>query len=155
MKNRMLLAFTLATIACYATPTLADASDNAIKARQSYMQVVVFNARPLFGMIRGKVKYNAEVAQKSADNLKALASMSTGSMWPKGSDNAAKKGKTRAKPAIWENGSDVDKRFKAWQAAVTDLAGSAGGGLDALKSKVAAMGKECSGCHKAYRAKDF
>lgn len=119
------------------------------------MQVVLFNARPLFGMIQGKVKYDAKKAQSAANNLKALAAMNNAAMWPKGSNNTAKKGKTRALPAMWEKGSKVGEISKAWKAAVVDLAASAGDGLDKLKPKVAAMSKECSSCHKAYRAKDF
>jgi cytochrome c556 len=90
MKKLVLFTLSIATLACAAGPALADAADNVIKARRSYMQVVLFNARPLFGMIQVKVKYDAKKAQIAADNLKALAAMNNGAMWPKGSDNTAK-----------------------------------------------------------------
>lgn len=155
MKTIALVSMALGMIIGFAEPTRADPLDDAIKARQSLMQVISFNAGPLFNMAGGKAKYDATKAQTSANNLKALASMNNGAMWPAGSDNVAKKGKTRAMPSIWKDGSEFGGHWKSWKAAVEDLAASAGGGLDALKPKVAEMGKACGGCHKAHRAKDF
>lgn len=155
MKNAVLLSVAVGATVAVAQPVLADPIDDAIKARQSYYQVVRFNAGPLFGMAKGKVAYDAKRAQTLANNLKALAAMSNGAMWVKGSDNVAKKGNTRAKPEIWAAGSDIGDKAKAFKAAINDLAGAAGGGLDGLKPKVAALGKACGGCHKPFRAKDF
>jgi cytochrome c556 len=155
MRTIALLSMTLGIVIGYVGLALADPLDDAIKARQSFMQIVAFNAGPLFDMAGGKASYDATKAQISANNLKALASMHNDAMWPKGSDNIAKKGKTRAMPSLWKDGSEFGGHWKSWQAAVDDLAAAAGGGLDALKPKVAAMGKACGGCHKAYRAKDF
>ena len=45
---------------------------NAIKARQGEMQLRSFNAGPLFGMAKGKIDYNAEMANKLAGNLKLM-----------------------------------------------------------------------------------
>lgn len=155
MKSIALVSIALGMIIGYAEPTRADPSDDAIKARQSLMQVIAFNAGPLFNMAGGKAKYDAMKARTSAMNLKALASMNNDAMWPTGSDNVAKKGKTRAMPSIWKGGSEFSDNWKSWKAAVEGLAASAGNGLDALKPKVAEMGKACGGCHKAHRAKDF
>jgi cytochrome c556 len=155
MRTIALLSITFATIAGSVQPTAADPLDDAIKARQSHMQLVSFNAGPLFSMAKGERDYDSDQAQTAANNLKALASMSTDAMWPSGTDNVAKKGKTRALPAIWEAGSDMGKDWTSWRTAVDDLAASAGDGLDSLKAKVAAMGKTCGACHKAHRAKDF
>ena len=81
--------------------------------------------------------------------------MRNGAMWPKGSDNVAKKGKTRALPAIWESGSKIGDASKAFGDAVKQLASVAGNGADALKPAVGALGKSCGGCHKPFRAKEF
>ncbi len=132
-----------------------DPVEKAIKARQSYFQLVSFNAGPLFGMAKGNVAYDAKKAQEFANNLLALTSLKNGAMWPKGSDNVAKKGKTRALPAIWESNSKIGDASKAFKTAVTELAGVAGNGADALKSKVGALGASCGGCHKPFRAKEF
>ena len=154
-KTILLSAMLAATAIATTAPVIADPLDDAIKARRSYYQVVKFNAGPLFGMAKGKVAYDAKKAQTFADNLKALTSMTNGAMWPKGSDNVAKKGKTRALPAIWSTQPDIVEKSKAFKKAVAELASAAGQGLDALRPKVGALGQSCGGCHKPFRAKDF
>lgn len=154
MKKAVLIAIALGATAAYVQPALAN-PEKAIKARRGVMQAISFNAGPLFGMAKGKVAYDAKMAQTLANNLAALASMNNSAMWVKGTDNAAMKGKTRALPKIWEAGSEVGKASKAYKAAVAELAKVAGGGLDGLKAAVGELGKSCGGCHKPYRAKEF
>jgi len=154
MKKALIVLLALASTT-FTSAVYADPADDAIKARRAYYQVVLFNARPLFGMAKGKVAYDAKKAQTHADNLKALASMTNGAMWPKGTDNGAKAGKTRALPAIWATYPDIVEKSKAFKKAVADLAAAAGKGADAMKPKVAALGASCGGCHKPFRAKDF
>lgn len=134
---------------------IADAADDAIKARQGYYQVVKHNAGMLFGMAKGNVEYNAEAATTHAQNLKALADMNGGSMWPAGSDKASKPGKTRALPVIWETFPAILEKQQAFAAASTNLANTAGGGFDSLRANIGALGASCTGCHDTYRAKDF
>lgn len=155
MKKALVVLLVLASSTFTTTMSFADPADDAIKARRAYYQVVKFNAAPLFGMAKGNVAYDAKKAQTLADNLKSLTSMTNGAMWPKGSDNTAKKGATRALPAIWSTYPDVVEKSKAFKKAVADLAEAAGKGADALKPKVAALGASCAACHKAFRAKDF
>lgn len=142
-------------LVCVAEPAMTDPLDDAITARRAFYQVVKFNAGPLFGMAKGDVTYDAKAAQMYADNLKTLTEMHKGAMWPKGSGNDVKKGKTRAKPEIWSTYPAVAKAGKAWTTASADLASVAGNGLDALRSKISALGASCKGCHDKFRAKDF
>ena len=155
MRKLLFLFVSFVASIAAAAVAVADPIDDAIKARQSYYQVVKFNAGPLFGMAKGAVPYDAKAAQTNADNLKALAAMTNGAMWPQGSDNKAKAGKTRALPAIWETYPAVLDKSKAWKDAIAALAEAAGGGLDKLRPAVAALGKSCAGCHDEYRAKNF
>ncbi len=129
--------------------------EKAVKARRGYYQLVLHNAGPLFGMAKGDVSYNAEMATTAANNLKALAGMNVGSMWPAGSDNEALPGKTRALPKIWADFPGVGEKAKAFGAAVDGLVANAGGGLDSLRGAVGPLGASCKGCHDNYRAKDF
>ena len=135
----------------------ANPLEGAAKARQSYYQVVLSNSGPLFAMLKGTTPYDAKTAQTHADNLKLLTEMKNGHMWPKGSDNAnpEMKGKTRALPAIWAEGSDVATKGADWRKAVAELATVAGTGKDAMVEKMKLVGAACSACHKEYRAKDF
>lgn len=144
----------LATVALPAIAT-ADALDDAIKARQGYYQVVRHNAGMLFGMAKGEIAYDAATATAHADNLQTLAAMNNTSMWPVGSDKASRPGKTRALPVIWETFPAIGEKAQAFSAASTALAANAGGGLDALRANIGALGASCSGCHDTYRAKEF
>jgi len=159
MKKLIMIGLAAALLSSAATVTFAaDPSEKAVSARRGFMQVQSFNAGPLFGMLKGKVPYDAKRAQMLANNLKLISQMSNGAaMWPKNSDNAkpALKGKTRALPAIWAAGSDVGSKWENWRKAVAELAAVAGDGKDALSAKVKALGGTCGACHKAFRAKEF
>jgi cytochrome c556 len=130
-----------------------DPNLKAIKARQGVMQLRSFNAGPLFGMAKGKIEYDAELASMLANNLLLMTKMNNGRAWPKGSDNDAYFGETEALPEIWSTYPEVAEKGKAYVKAVTELAAVAGNGVDALKSKISALGKGCKGCHDDFREK--
>jgi len=117
------------------------------------MQLRSFNAGPLFGMAKGKIDYNADLASTLANNLILLNKMDSSRQWPKGSDNDAYSGKTAALPEIWSTYPEIAEKGKAYVKAATELAAVAGNGVDALKSKINALGKSCKGCHDDFREK--
>lgn len=125
----------------------------AIKARQGEMQLRSFNAGPLFAMAKGKIDYDAELANKLAGNLKLMLDLDNGRAWAQGSDNEKYPGKTRALPKIWTTYPEIGDYGKKFAMAVNDLAMVAGNGADALKSKLGALGKSCKGCHDEFREK--
>lgn len=130
-----------------------DPLKSAIKARQGEMQLRSFNAGPLFGMAKGEIDYDAELASKLAANLKLLLDLDTSRHWPKGSDIDNYMGDTTALPKIWTTYPEIANYGKKYAQAVNDLAAEAGNGRDALKSKVGALGKSCKGCHDEFREK--
>jgi len=130
-----------------------DPNLKAIKARQGVMQLRSFNAGPLFGMAKGKIAYDTELASMLANNLLMMTKINNGRAWPKGSDNVAYKGKTTSLPEIWSTYPEIADKGKAYVKAVTELAAVAGNGVDALKSKIGALGKSCKGCHDDFREK--
>ena len=129
-----------------------DPNDKAIKARQGEMQLRSFNAGPLFGMAKGKMAYNAELASTLANNLLLQTKINLDRAWPQGTDNTAYK-KTDALPEIWSTYPEIVEKNKDYVDAVQALAAVAGNGQDALKSKIGALGKSCKGCHDDYREK--
>ena len=131
-----------------------DPLEKAIKARQGEMQLRAFNAGPLFGMAKGKIDYDAEMANKLAGNLKLMLDLDNGRAWAKGSDNENYAGKTRALPKIWTTYPEIADYGKKFAMAVNELAAVAGDGRDALKSKIGAVGKACKGCHDEFRAEE-
>ncbi len=130
-----------------------DPNLKLIKARQSEMQLKSFNAGPLFGMAKGKIEYNAELAAMLANNLLLQTKLVMGRAWAEGTDNVAYEGKTAALPEIWSTYPEISEKGKAYVKAVTELAPVAGNGLAALKSKISALGKGCKGCHDDFREK--
>lgn len=130
-----------------------DPNLKLLKARQGEMQLRSFNAGPLFGMAKGQIEYNAELASTLANNLKTQLSLDMGRAWKQGTDNEAYPGKTTALPKIWTTYPEISEYGKKYKSAVTDLAAVAGNGLDGLKDKVGALGKSCKGCHDEFREK--
>jgi len=128
-----------------------DPLKNAIKARQGEMQLRAFNAGPLFAMSKGKIPYDAELATKLAGNLKLMLGLDNGRAWADGSDNEAYPDDTAALPKIWTTYPEIADYGKKYAAAVNDLPAVAGNGLDALKSKLGALGDSCKGCHDDFR----
>ena len=155
MKNIFLMIIGTAFLA---TTSWVFAQDDpmldAIKARKSYMQVVKWNAGPLFGMAKGKIDYDSELASTLAANLQALSQLNNGTMWPDGSDNVSYEGETRALPEIWTTYPKVGEANQAWADAVAALVPAAGSSLDELRDKIGAVGEGCKGCHDDFRAED-
>lgn len=155
MKFFATLILAISALSTVSEPVFADPIEDAIKARRSYYQVVKFNTGQLFAIAKGQAEYDAKKAQSYADNLKALANLDNSAMWPKGSDNGAMAGKTRALPEIWSTFPEVLEKSKGLKTATAELASVAGNGLDAFRGKVGAIGDACKACHTKFRAKDF
>ena len=85
-------------------------------------------AGPLFGMAKGEIEYDAEMARTYAEHLDAMANVEGGAMWPQGTDNGAYEGKTRALPEIWTTYPEVAKKGEALSEAAAALAAVAGDG---------------------------
>ena len=129
-----------------------DPNEKAIKARKAVMTLQSWYAGPLLAMAKGDMDYDADMASSNAAHLNMMANVEGGAMWPQGTDNGAYAGKTRALPEIWTTWPAVGEKDQALKDAAAALAEAAGGGLDALRSKIGAVGKACKGCHDDFRA---
>ena len=136
----------------FAATAAKDPNEKAIKSRQAVMTLQSWYAGPLFGMAKGDIEYNAEMAKTYAEHLSIMASVEGGAMWPEGTDNVAYAGKTRALPEAWTNWEEAGKKAQALSEATAALAAVAGDGLDALRSNIGPVGKACKGCHDDFRA---
>lgn len=121
-----------------------------IEARQGIMAYRAIQMGVLGGMAKGETEYNAEAAQKAADNLLAAVSLDGSMLWPQGSDHDAN-ASSEALPAIWAEGSDIGAKAKALSEAATAMQAAAGKDLDSLKAAMGPVGEACTGCHKAFR----
>lgn len=131
-----------------------DPNLGLIKARQGDMQLRAYSAGPLFAMAKGKMPYDAAQAGKLANNLKVLLQLDVGGAWAPGTGNDKYADKTKALPEIWSTYPKIGESGKKYKAAVDDLAAVAGNGLDALKSKIGAVGDACKACHDDFRQKE-
>jgi cytochrome c556 len=118
------------------------------------MQLRTFNLGPLFAMAKGKIDYDAELASMLAGNLKLMLDLDNGRAWAQGTDTEAYPGKTIALPKVWTTYPEIGKYGKKYVSAVNELVAVAGGGVDALKSKIGPVGKACKGCHDEFREKE-
>ena len=130
-----------------------DPNKSVIKARQAQMQLRSFNAGPLFGMAKGKLEYNAELAKILADNLKLMLDLDNSRAWIQGTGIDNYPDDTIALPKIWTTYPEIGKYGKKYTKAVSELAAAAGSGVDALRPKVKALGASCKGCHDEFREK--
>ena len=155
MKRVFVTAIVAAGLAAGATSAFSgEAEDKAIKARQSMMQLLAFNLGSLGAMVKGEMEYDAEKAGKYAADLKAVAALSQTGMWPEGTamEDEGMKGKTWAKKDAWTTYPEVTKKNEALVEATAKMAEAAGGGVDAMKGAIGAVGASCKGCHESFRA---
>ena len=146
MRNgiKVASAVTAATIAIAVgiVPVIAQGPfDNAIKARKSLMSLYAWNLGQLAGMAKGDMAYDADAAKAAAENLRVLASMNNGAVWPQGSDSTAFPATTRAKAEAWSTYPESANIQKSLIEAATAMAGVAD------QDDVAA----CGACHEKVR----
>lgn len=149
--KKFLAGLTVAAIALAGAATAQDAPfAREIKARQGIMVYRSIQLGVLGGMAKGEIEYDAEAAQKAADNLAAAVMIDASMLWPMGSDNSANPAST-ALVKMWEDGAGIGDKARAMNEAATAMQAAAGTGLDGLKTAMGPLGEACSGCHKAFR----
>ena len=127
--------------------SVAQMKGDPVKERVALMKEIS-NANKTLGAYaksgKGSMKNVKAAAQKiSANAVKFVA------LFPKGTDNKAMEGKTRAKPEIWAKWAEFEKHGMGLKAAADKVASANDDA--AMKAAAAAMGKSCGGCHKAFR----
>lgn len=123
--------------------------DVLVKQRQSAMTLIGKYFGPLGGMAQGKVPFDAKIVQRNAGYLDALSEMP----WD-GFDPSTKGEKSRALPALFEQGDKVKDAVQRFQSEIDKLVQvSKGGDEAAIKAQIGAVGKTCANCHDNFRAK--
>lgn len=123
----------------------------AINVRKAIFTLIGSNFKPVGEVLQGKASYDSGVEQKSATRVAFLAGLLTDA-FPENSST----GDTKAKPEIWSNRADFDKRIKDFQdhtAALAQVAATETSSSDAFKTAAGAVAKDCKGCHEDYRVK--
>lgn len=120
-----------------------------VKQRQAAMILQGKYFGPMAAMAQGKAPFNAAVIARNADYLEVLSKLA----WD-GFDPSTSGEKSRALPEIYSNAAKFKAAQDAFQANAAKLAAAAKGGDEAaIKAAIGAVGKDCSGCHDAFRQK--
>ena len=150
MKSLVLTAAVAALLA----PGLARAQgvtltpDDVIATRQGGMALV----GSVINLMKAAVKSGAEVTQFE-EPAAAIAEWGEAypSLFPDGTQTGHD---TKAKPAIWSDRADFEKKAQGLVAASTTLAQAAkAGDKAAFATAFAAEGQACGACHRNYKEK--
>jgi cytochrome c556 len=138
------LLFTVVALA-HDAPTKAE---QAIEYRHGLYGAIAWNFGPINAMAQGKAPYDKNAVMVRAARVVALAEMLP-EAFPEGS---AIKGKSEAKPAIWEHRAEFDALLKKF-AEKTQLLneGAKSGDFDKVKALTQDTRAVCKECHEKYK----
>ncbi len=123
----------------------------AIDVRKAIFTLINSNFKPVGNVLQGKAEYDAADLSKRARRVVFLADL-LNEAFPDISSAAD----TRAKPEIWKNRADFDKKLKDFQdhaAALAQVLAKEKTGSDTFKAAAVAVGQDCKGCHESYKTK--
>ncbi len=143
MKKKILATGIAAGIAAFSAAAMAD----AVTDRQAAMKEAKQNFKPLVGMVKGKVPFDAATVKKNAMAI-AAALEKAKKLFPEGSEKGEKD--SRAKPEIWMMKDEFNAAFDKSIRLARAIEGA--GDVNALKGAVMALGGDgCKACHKKFR----
>ena len=155
MKNTQFsMILTTCLSVAIAIPALAhiERSEPLQSLRQSYFALGGMTFGPMGDMVKGKIEWNGDQFAAWANDLAAVSSVSVERGFAPGSD----KGKTRAKPAIWDNPDDFADKLAAFRSEAAALAVAAkSGDKAAATAQFKKTGGTCKACHDEYKAKNY
>jgi cytochrome c556 len=149
MQKITLAAIVLASTALAAIAQQPKPEDE-LKLRKAAYALTGYNFASLSAMAQDKKPYNKDEAIRNADFVALLSTV------PKSffGEETQKLADSKAKPDIWANKADFDKKMEKMNAETAKLPQVARtGDLAALKKQVADTGASCKACHDDYRAK--
>jgi len=143
----------LAAAALLAAAAVAQTSPNQqVANRKGAMNLQVKYAGPLFGMARGAVPFDAQIAQRNADYLSVITKMP----WDDFQANSVGIPNTRAKEAAVKDPEKFKKFIDELQADTQKLVAAArGGDAGAVKAATQALGRTCNSCHESFADFEF
>ncbi len=121
--------------------------------RQSWYALLATNFGPMVSTVKGEIPWDEKQMAGYADQMAALMAVDVMRGFAEGSD----KGTTRAKPEIWKNKADFQKKMDDMKTAIIALQVVAAKGSDrkAIAEQVGAVGGTCKACHDEYKSKDY
>jgi len=129
-----------------------DSDNFHLSYRQSVFAILGANFGPMASMVKGEMPWNADAFTEHARDLNNASKLNVGRGFAPGTSG----GKTRAKPAIWDNTEDVVQKWKDFQqASAALLVAAESGDRKATIQEFKNTGGTCKGCHDDYKSKDY
>jgi cytochrome c556 len=129
------------------SPLLAQ--DAPQEARQELMKGVGEAAKPVGGMLKGELEFDAAVVMESLTTW-SLASGKLGDLFPEGSESGYD---TEARSTIWSDRDGFNTVLKDLTQAIQAGLEAKPQTLDELKPVAGPIFKQCKACHEGYRDK--
>lgn len=145
----ILVSGTLFTATAQDEPTPEQMAARAAETRQSVFKLLLFNLLPIAGMAQG-APFNAELAEKNALNIAALAPMIPDLF--AAMDTRDFDVETEALDVIWEDSAGFAEKAQALlEGANTFAEVAAGGDMAATLGAFRGLGGSCGNCHDDFR----
>ena len=138
--------YAVLTLALLPLAVVADNHD-PIAQRQALMEDTRDALRPLIGMTRGEVDFDAGTVSDSLAVF-AITAEKAPALFPEGSETG---GDTEAKATIWTDRAGFDQAFTNFGEAVAAAQAADIQALDQLQPQLQGVLKTCRGCHDDYR----
>lgn len=154
-SRKTILAITLLAAVALSPAAISHFNDKEVPQsyRQSWFAMLATNFGPMAAMVKGDMPWQEMQMAGYADQMAALMTIDV----MRGFADGSEKGTTKAKPEIWQNKADFQKKMDDLKVAVTALQAAAEKGTDrkAIAEQVAATGKTCKACHDEYTAEEY
>jgi cytochrome c556 len=155
MPNRLKIVACAAAAAGIAVAGLASAAgqplsraEQSIKYREGLYQAIVWNFGPMSAAVQGKAPYDKDAFAKQAARVAVLTPMLAEGF----AVESAIKGKSEAKPEIWQNKAEFDKLMQdlvTKSAALAEVAKT--GDMAKIKPAFGETGQACKACHDKFK----
>ncbi len=136
----------LFAVLCFA-PLLMAADVDPAQERHERMEKVGDAVKPLGGMLKGELDFDAALAMASFMTMQEQID-GIGELFPEGS---YVEGEKRAAKAVWANRADFDQKMSDFSAALDGAIASNPQDLQSLQPVVKGLIDNCKGCHEDYR----
>ena len=151
-SRKSLIVASLAAVVTIPAAAHIERSEPLQSLRQSFFAIVQLTFGPMGNMVKGEIEWNDEQFAAWADDLASVSKVSVERGFAPGSD----KGKTRAKPAIWENSDDFAQKLANFRSEAAALAVAASSGDKAAKiEQFKQTGGTCKACHDNYKSRGY
>ena len=151
-SRKPLIVASLAAVVTIPAAAHIERTEPLQSLRQSFFAIVGMTFGPMGDMVKGEIEWNDEQFAAWADDLASVSKVSVERGFASGSD----KGKTRAKPAIWENSDDFAQKLANFRSEAAALAVAASSGDKAAKiEQFKQTGGTCKACHDNYKSRGY